>query len=278
MAKPRVVNVQFNNEQIFWGEYANHILAEGDSWFGWAHMNLVPSSNLLEELRFEKSTVVVSYAYSGDTITNMADLSSNSAFAEEVRSNQYEAILLSGGGNDLIDALPHIIRPCTPAAPPATALECVNEDALRTLLHDFVLPNYRQIINHRAANNLNTKTPVVIHTYDYPTPRDAPATFMGGIPASGPWLWRALRDAQVPEPFDQTIADHVFGALRHALKMLDNANANVHVVDTSDTIERAVPGAKELSGDWINEIHPDAHGYALIAARLNQQLRHLNVQ
>ena len=66
MAKPRVVNVQFNNEQIFWGEYANHLLAEGDSWFGWAHMNLAPSSNLLEELRFEQPAVVVSYAYSGD--------------------------------------------------------------------------------------------------------------------------------------------------------------------------------------------------------------------
>ena len=278
MAKPRVINVQFNNEQIFWGEYTNHILAEGDSWFGWAHMNLVPSSNLLEELRFEKSTVVVSYSYSGDTIRNMADLSSNSAFAREVCSNQYEAIMLSGGGNDLIDALPHIIRQSNAAAPPATALACVDSDALATLLDNFVLPNYRQIIDHRAANNLNKMTPVVIHTYDFPTLRNAPATFMNAIPAAGPWLWRAMRNALVPQQFDQAIADHVFTALRTALLTLDNPANNVHVVNTSNTIKHADANDTGLSGDWINEIHPDAHGYSLIANRLNRRLTAIGVR
>ncbi len=278
MAKPRVVNVQFNNEQIFWGEYANHILAEGDSWFGWAHMNLVPSSNLLEELRFEKSTVVVSYAYSGDTIRNMGDLSSNGAFAEEIRSSQYEAIMLSGGGNDLIDALPYVIRPCDSAAPPASAAACFDSNALDTLFDQYVLPNYRQIINHRNAGSaLNRTTPVIIHTYDYPTPRDAPATFMNLLQPVGPWLWKALRNAHVPPAFDQAISDHVFGRLRTALLSLDNPAGHVHVVDTRDTLQRASAGTTGLSGDWINEIHPDAHGYALIAKRLNLQLGILGI-
>lgn len=137
MAKPSVVNVQFNNEQIFWGEYANHILAEGDSWFGWAHMNLVPSSNLPEELLFEETAVMVSYAYSSDTITDRANLSLNSASFEEERSNKYEAILLGGGGNDLINTLPHIIRRATPGAPPAIALECSEDVALRAVHVDL---------------------------------------------------------------------------------------------------------------------------------------------
>lgn len=278
MAKPRVVNVQFNNEQIFWGEYTNHILAEGDSWFGWAHMNLVPSSNLLEELRFDRSTVVVSYAYSGDTIRNMADLSANAAFAEEIRASQYEAIMLSGGGNDLIDALPHVIRRCDPAAPPPNAAACIDQNALDTLFDQFVIPNYRQIINHRGTGQaLNRNTPVIIHTYDNPTSRNAPATFINNIPAVGPWLWRALRNAQVPQTFDRDITDHVFGRLRTALRTLDDAANHVHVVDTSGTIARANAGDTGLSGDWINEIHPDAHGYSLLAARLNLQLRALGI-
>ena len=279
MAKPRVVNVQFNNEQIFFGDFANHILAEGDSWFGWAHLNLAPSSNLLEELRFEKASVVVSYAFSGDTIRNMAKLASNSAFFREIASQAYDAIMLSGGGNDLIDALPFVIPTCDPAAPPASAVDCVDARALDTLFDGFVIPNYRQIIGHRNAGAApNRNTPVVIHTYDFPTARNAPATFMGAIPAAGPWLWRALRNAGVPPQFDQQIVDRVFKRLGDALRGLHDPANHVFVVDTPGTIERAAAGTTGLSGDWINEIHPDAHGYSLLAAKLSLQLQALNLR
>ena len=273
MVKPRVVNVQFNNERVYWGDYANHILAEGDSWFGWAHLNLKPSSNLLEELRLERATVVVSYAYSGDTMRNMADLCSNSAFAEEIRSQHYDAIMLGGGGNDLIDALPHVIVSCDPLAPPATAAACIDTAALDTLFDAFVLPNFRRIIDYRNQRSApNRDTPLVIHTYDFPTARNAPATLFGAIKAAGPWLWRALRDAQVPEDFDREITDTIFNRLRDALLTLDDPGRNVHVVNTSGIIERAERHTTGLSGDWINEIHPDAHGYALLAARLSDRL------
>ena len=279
MAKPRVVNVQFNNEQIFFGEFANHILAEGDSWFGWAHLNLAPSSNLLEELRFERATVVVSYAFSGDTIRNMAKMASNTAFFREIGSQSYEAIMLSGGGNDLIDALPFVIPKCDPAAAPTNAAACVDAGALDKLFDDFVLPNYRQIIGHRSAGAApNRNTPVVIHTYDFPTARNAPATFMGAIAAAGPWLWRALRDAGVPQQFDQQIVDRVFKRLGDALRSLHDPAKHVFVVDTPGTIQRAAAGATGLSGDWINEIHPDAHGYSLLAAKLSGQLQALNLR
>jgi hypothetical protein len=42
----------FNDETIFFSEYTNHLLAEGDSWYAWAHLNLHPSSNILEQLDF----------------------------------------------------------------------------------------------------------------------------------------------------------------------------------------------------------------------------------
>jgi lysophospholipase L1-like esterase len=279
MAKPRVVNVQFNNEQIVFGDYTNHILAEGDSWFGWAHLNLNPSSNLLEELRLDAPTVVVSYAYSGDTVRNMADQASNAALALEIRSQPYQAIMLSGGGNDLIDALPNIIRACDPAAPPASADACIDRAAMDLLFDDFVIPNYRQIIAHRNDRLApNRNTPVIIHTYDTPTSRPAPATLAGAIPAAGPWLWKALRAAHVPQALDKDIVDAVFGRLRSALLSLHDPAANIHVVDTSGTIERAEPQDTGLSGDWINEIHPDAHGYALLAQKLSAQLKSLGLK
>lgn len=278
MAKARVVNVQFNSETIVLGEYAVKLLAEGDSWFGWAHLNLAPSSNLLEQLQFNRSAVVVSYAYSGDTIRRMGNVSSNRMFFNEIKGAKYDAILLSGGGNDLIDALPYVIPACDPDTPPASAEACINRAALKTLFDDYLLPNYSQIIDFRKVSLAgNRATPVIIHTYDYPTPRDAPATFLDGIKATGPWIWKALRDSKVPPAFDQAICDAIFEALGEALLRLHDPADGVHVVRTAGTIQRAAAGSTGLSGDWINEIHPDAYGYALLAEKINAQLTALGV-
>lgn len=41
--KPKDINVQFNDvadkQPIGFGNYTNHILAEGDSWFAWSQLS-----------------------------------------------------------------------------------------------------------------------------------------------------------------------------------------------------------------------------------------------
>ena len=60
-------------------------------------------------------------------------------------------------------------------------------------LKTYLQANYRQMFGYRALRSApNRDTPVLIHTYDYPTPRNAPAQFMGR-PAVGPWVWRAMQ-------------------------------------------------------------------------------------
>ena len=142
MAKPRVVNIQFNDETVDFTQYTNHLLAEGDSWYAWAHLNLKPSSNILEQLDFRDPTVIVNLAYSGDVIRNMSDAASNMQFNFELQALRYHAILLSGGGNDLIDALnpgngqPGIIVP-RGANPPGVADSYVDANALKALAASF---------------------------------------------------------------------------------------------------------------------------------------------
>lgn len=279
MAKPRVVNIQFNDEPVDFGQYAHHILAEGDSWFAWAHLNLKPSSNLLEQLQFGSSAVVVSCAYSGDVIRNMGDMASNALFANELRAARYDAILLSGGGNDLIDALetragvPGIIQARASGAPDAPA-SYVNQAALANLITD-VQDGYRQIIAYRSTT-INHATPVVLHTYDYPTARNAPATFLGGS-AAGPWLLPAFAAAGVPIAQHERVTRLIYDRLAAALLSLDAPASHVHVVGTCGTIAPAQPNTAGLSGDWINEIHPDAHGYALLAEKLSARLQALGL-
>ena len=280
MAKPRVVNIQFNDETVYFGEYTNHLLAEGDSWFAWAHLNLSPSSNILEQLEFRESTVVVNLAYSGDVIRDMSDGMSNMHFYFELQGQRYHAILLSGGGNDLIDALHPangqlpIIVPCATRSP-AVAASYVDAGALKALT-DGVLASYRHIIAARDASAANAHTPIVLHTYDYPTPRNAKATFLGE-PAKGPWLLPAMQAAEVPEALYQAVTSIVFDALAQALLSLHQPDNGVHVVNTCHTLARAAPGATGLSGDWINEIHPDAHGYALLARKIGNTIGKLGI-
>jgi hypothetical protein len=89
-----------------------HFLAEGDSWFT---IGAIPSSNLLFELKLAKWTRVLSIAYPGDTIINMGDLAGNKdlrKFLTKTGFNYpFHALLLSGGGNDVIDAAKDIIKP-----------------------------------------------------------------------------------------------------------------------------------------------------------------------
>jgi lysophospholipase L1-like esterase len=281
MAKPRVVNTQFNDETVYFGEYTNHLLAEGDSWYAWAHLNLAPSSNIPEQLEFRDPTVIINLAYSGDVIRNISDAAANSHLYFELQGQTYHAILLSGGGNDLIDALnaaggqtgiivKHGHRPV------GAANSYVNGAALKALTDD-VLAGYRQIIAQRDASDANATTPIVLHTYDYPTPRNAKATFMSG-PAAGPWLLPAMQAAKVPATLYQGVTEIVFDALADAL--IDNLHQpqnGVYVVNTRNTIARAAAGTSGLSGDWINEIHPDAHGYALLARKIAAQLTLLGI-
>jgi hypothetical protein len=124
-------------------------------------------------------------------------------------------------------------------------------------------PGYQRIIAMRDTSDANAHTPIVHYTYDYPTPRNAKATFMDHS-VRGPWLLPAMQAAFVPEALYQAVTEVVFNALAEALLSLHQPHNGVHVVNTRNTIARAALGTTGLSGDWINEIHPDAHGYSLI--------------
>ncbi len=283
MPRPRVVNVQLPpEEEIFYSEYAISILAEGDSWFAWSQLNLVPSSNILEQLDFDEKALVVNYAYSGDTIRRMSSFFDNGAFFIEMRSQPYNAILLSGGGNDVIDALydyqadsPLIIKRSDDGHGDDPN-SYVDVDALNALCA-YVTANFQQIFNYRTQGPAaNKHTPIILHTYDYMTPRDAPALFMHNR-ARGPWLFRALMQVGAPSALYQDIAKIIIDTLAETLLNLANPAELIYVVDTRGLLTPAVPGTTAHSNDWINEIHPDTSGYTRLAWRIGEELERIGV-
>lgn len=78
MQKAEVINIERQRvDDLSLADYDLTILAEGDSWFSWSELNLIPSSNILECLSFPTRSVIVNYAYAGDTTRRIVDFFSN---------------------------------------------------------------------------------------------------------------------------------------------------------------------------------------------------------
>jgi lysophospholipase L1-like esterase len=253
------------------------ILSEGDSWFT---ISGFPAYNLLFELRFHRHTRIVNCGLPGDTIKRMAQICRNRDLREALSSSghRWDVILLSGGGNDLIDEAADVLlrkdqRDDAAIAGPA---DYCDPDKLRTLV-DEVQEGFRRIAALRdAPASPSQGVPILTHTYDYATPRNAPARFLIG--QLGPWLHRALTASEVPGGHWVAVADHLMDKLAEGILALESGPDPIpafRVIDTRHTLKRAVLGHPGDSNDWQNEIHPNGRGYEKLAKRFERELEAL---
>jgi hypothetical protein len=254
------------------------LLAEGDSWFT---LGGIPTSNLLFSLRFPRDTVIANCAYPGDTIRRMAALARDRALREafsQAYDISWDLILLSGGGNDVIDEADDLLlKPAQRGTVTGPADYC-DQARLQALL-DEISNGYRQIVTLRdAAGSTSAGKPIVTHTYDIPTPRNSPSKFFV-VPVLGPWLQPAMDGAQVPAADRIAVSKYLIDSLAETILGLGNgpnALPNFFVVDTRGTLTPAAADAPGMSGDWMNEIHPDPDGYKKLAGLIEAEvLQHL---
>lgn len=267
--------------------FGRRLLAEGDSWFTIGTMNLPQSSNVLFKLEFEQSLVIVTCAYPGDTLQRMVDHVHDPYFDRLLRqprfASYWEALLVSAGGNDLIDAaqvppvdahgrpIPAdrrlILTPDEAAAVAdatgATGAACHVSDAGWDRLATYLHANFAELVARRDQGP-SAGRPIFLHTYAVPTARPA-----GTLGAPQGWLYPAFVAAGVPDPLHQGVAELLFERLRRLLLGMAHGSGqahalpHVHVFDSAGlpTIQPAAPGSTGKSGDWVNEIHLTPAGY-----------------
>lgn len=261
------------------------LLAEGDSWFTLGELTGFAATNLMLQLDLPVRSTVVDAAYPGNTLQHMVDGMDDPRFDRLLRDPNFalswSAILLSAGGNDLIDAAG--VRPRRPdgtlvplpqrlllspeeaaAQPPGVTgpARWVSEPGWAALA-GFLRHNLGVLVQRRDSGPAHGR-PLLLHTYSVPT------VWAFGVPGNARegWLFPALRDAGVPAAERQGVATLLFQRLR-ALWLAADADRgshplpHVHVFDSASLVRLTAPdpSQQQSSGDWANEIHPNRSGY-----------------
>lgn len=253
----------WEQDQVDTASFAWRMLAEGDSWFSFGSFF---GNSLLDALEFDQRTLIIQTAMPGDTLSRMADwwkdLNFNNLLAGAV-ATPFDAILISGGGNDLINALSTqtpgggVLRLFNPNEPPMSAEDCIDEEAWAKF-EKYLHANFREISKRAKGSRANSGTPVFVHTYDFATPRES-----GFGLGRGPWLCRAFQAHNIPEMRWVPLMDVLSSRLQALITGLDFPN--VHVIDTLGTLQRADPSDEGETAHWLNEIHPSREGYRELA-------------
>lgn len=249
------------------GPFDHRFLAEGDSWMDRSSLTQLslPYYLAMELTARGKSALIINIARSGDTLRHITDVM-RGEFMWWLRQDTYDGIVFSAGGNDFIDAardLPAgqgLLRDMAGQPLPADGYDCVDQVALSALVKDYLDPNFDKLAAAVRATNSNANTPLYLNCYDTPTARNAPAA-----PGIGPWLYAAYQKNSIASSLWPALTDGIFRDLEQTISGWALRNPNTSTVPTTGVLAPAAAGTTGSSGDWANEIHPNAAGWKKLA-------------
>ena len=246
------------------GPFTYRYLAEGDSWMdrSTAVSGSLPEYLAREMGRRQRSSLIINISTAGHTLRRITDVM-DGEFAWWLQQEPFQAILFSAGGNDFIDAAGKpdpgqgLLRNMSGQPLPADGYDCVNHQAIATLIGQFLNPNFDTIYKAIRSSEKNAATPIFLNGYDTPTARNAPA--VRGL--SGPWLYKAYRKNHIDETLWPSLTAGLFRDIQRTIEGWCVGRIGVHAVPTSGILTPVNPGTPGNRGDWANEIHPNKSGW-----------------
>lgn len=251
------------------------LVAEGDSWFDYLWHDVL---NVLES---EHGYDIESVARSGDRVEDMAYAGGQLAGFKQVleklvrRQELPQAVLLSGGGNDVVGD--EFVMLLDHAASPHPGL---NEDVVRGVIDVRIRHAYIALLT--AITDLCVTTtghliPIIVHGYARPVP-DGRGVGAGwpvpGLP--GPWLRPGFHRKGL---MDQNANTATVGALIDRFNEMVRRVASgaqfrhVRFVD----LRRELPNGANYREWWANELHPTRTGFEAVAARFAEAIARTSV-
>ena len=264
------------------------VLAEGDSWFTWPlHPWEGPTlvAALEQRRRGERPVAAVSVANPGAHIATMASHDNEDlALACNVdwlgRRGSYDAVLLSAGGNDMLDdASLRELLPHPSQRDPGTRYEHGFLDRARFEVrlaaiarhYRWLFANLPPLVFALPGESAQParRLPILVHGYADAVPRNTAKRFLG-IVGVGPWLGRRMTTIGVPTATQRVIARTMVGAFNTMLSDLaDETNAKANA--------RAAVRYLDLRGeigadDFDDEIHLRTAARRRVAHRFAAEL------
>ncbi len=244
-------------------------LAEGDSWMDRSSMF---EGSLLQQLARTMDAagddvLIINLAMFGDTMRRIGDCVAGD-FKMWLRTQfswKFDAVLLSAGGNDFIDAAREpdpgqgILKDLAGAPTPASGHDCIRRDAVAALVTQYLDPNFA-LLRDQVQNSRHANTPIFLNNYDTPTARNAPA-----FPGGRAWLFNAYTKNSIPSTLWPDLTDSFFNDVQTTIARWKVGRPNVVSVPTDGTLTPALPLAPGNSNDWLNEIHPNQAGWKKLA-------------
>jgi len=235
------------------------VFAEGDSWFDYP----VPffGGGIIPRLEAKLGVPILNLAKAGDEVRYMLGVKERRLLIAQFingcpAGGPWDAMLFSGGGNDVVDnPLALWIKDYNPGLPPAALIHQGRLDAALTL----VRAAYEDLIGLRDSLSPNTR--LFFHGYDFAIPDGR------GICHLGPWLKPTFDLRGFPT---QASAFGVMKVLLEQfaamLRSVELSHARVTVIDSQGTLD---PGP----GSWHNELHPSKDGFKAFAKLWHDSLK-----
>jgi lysophospholipase L1-like esterase len=228
------------------------LVSEGDSWFSYSRV-----TQFLDEdkrtpngqrqwcfLRLEKN---------GDEILTILSGGQKQLLREVFKRSPIDALLFSGGGNDIIgaDLLP-LLKPYVQGAGPADLIDHRRFDRRIRQIRDC----YLELIDLVQDSGQHTR--LFVNSYDYVVPSNKPVRLLGLVKVAGPWMIGHFKERNIPvalrAPIIRILIDR-FVAMIDSLPGEQGVQLPVIRVNTLNIV----------GNDWKDEIHPSRKGARRVA-------------
>lgn len=246
------------------------LIAEGDSWFDYPRSDIL--TILGDRFGFEIETV----ARRGDKVEEMAYSKGQLyGFTQRIeavirRGDVPRAVLLSGGGNDIVG--PELAYILDHADSPTPGL---NKAVLEGVINERLRHSYLTIITALTSvceERIGRRLPILVHGYDYAVPDGR--GFMGGWgPSPGPWLEPSFREkGYFPGQARRRLVRELIDSFNYMLENLTSSTTMSHViyVNLRNSLDN---DPSEYKKWWANELHPTPSGFLLVASRFAEAIK-----
>jgi hypothetical protein len=265
--------------------FQGHLILEGDSWFSYPVYDEVT-----EVLRDEFNYNTRNAAHQGDTAQEIAylpgQLSHFASLFEDLVADKHvaRAILLSCGGNDVMDALAALMNP------KGSGGAVWHPAVVQAVIHEQVPLAIAALVGRAVAlseQHFRQRRPVLVHGYGNPVPDGRGFKFVATL--AGPWMKPVFVRKGRASVEDDEIVEELqanANAIEELMAIFNDtilpglaATANqqfgaevVHYVDVRGVLSSHLED-DDYRNDWANELHPTGKGFQKVARAIDEAIR-----